>query len=125
MIGRTFVPKLTPLMVRFIGKYKSTLKNITEEMRSCRVELLQGTIETTQNHYAPKMEQEVLSYDNESTSAIQAKLNDYDLHVARFDSGLDDCGDKIGQVLRMSSTLVHLEQFEKVLRQISFVESRL
>ena len=71
------------------------------------------------------MQQEVVSDVNESTSAIQAKLNDYDSHVARFDSGLDDCRDKIGQVLRMSSTLVHLEPFEKVVRQISSVESHL
>ena len=44
-------------------------------MRSFRVQLLQGTVDTIENHYAPKMQQEVVSYVNESTSAIQAKLN--------------------------------------------------
>ena len=94
-------------------------------MRSIRVEVLQGTIDTIENHYAPKMQQEVVSYVNESTSAIQAKFNHYDAHVARFDIGLDYCRDKVGEVLCMSSTLVHLEQFEKVVRQKNSVESRL
>ena len=42
-----------------------------------------------------------------------------------FDSGLDDCRHKVGQVLRMFSALVHLQQFEKVVRQINSRESRL
>ena len=94
-------------------------------MPSFGVKLLQGTIDTIENHYTPKMQQEAVSYVNESTGAIQAKLNHYDTDVARFDSGLDDCRDKVGQVLHMSSTLVHLEQFERVVRQINSVESRL
>ena len=94
-------------------------------MPSFCVKLLQGTIDTIENHYAPKMQEEAVSYVNESTGAIQAKLNHYDADVARFGSGLDDCGDTVGQVLHMSSTLVHLEQFEKVVGQINSVESRL
>ena len=99
--------------------------DIREEMRSFGVELLQGTIDKIENHSAPKMQQEVVSYVNKSTSAFPAKLNHYDAHIARFYSGLDDCRDKVGEVLRMSSTLVHFEQFEKVCGAKNSVESRL
>ena len=87
-----------------------------------RVEILQRTIDRIENHCAPEMQQEVVVYVNKSRGAVRAKLSNYESHVARFDSGLHYCRDKVGQVLRMFSTLVHLEQFEKVVRQMDSVE---